>query len=103
MGSEWNMYAKEIGNNLNAISEAMLKEIGQVIGTIKPIYISESGVGGFGILYGNIFGMILAHILLAIIAISAIVGFFVIVVWLFGRRKKKMDPHEKWLKTGKID
>ena len=85
----------------------MLKEIGDAIGTIRTIYFSESSVGGYGILFGNTPGMILAYILLAVVGIFALIGLFVtlkalIKLILFGR-KKKMTPEEKWLKTGRID
>lgn len=103
MGTGWEALERELENDLSAISEAILKEIGQAIGTIRPVYFSESSVGGYGILFGNTFGMILAHILLVLIGISDIVGFIVIIKWLFTHKKMKMTPGEKWLKTGRID
>lgn len=103
MGNELDAITKELERELSKISAGIMKEIGDAIGTIRPVHFSESGVGGYGILFGNIFGMILAYLLLIIVAISAIVGFFVIIKWIFGGKRRKMDPHERWLKTGKMD
>lgn len=90
---EWDMtkYLKEI-----------LEAVGIKLKTITPIYVNESGLGGYGIIFGNTFGMILAHILLIVIGILALIGLVVVIGWLFTRKKGKMDPHEKWLKTGKM-
>lgn len=103
MGNEFEMLERELERTFNSISAEIIKEVGNAIGTIRPVHFSESGVGGYGILFGNVFGMILAYLLLIIVAISAIVGFIVILKWIFGGKGRKMDPHEKWLKTGKMD
>lgn len=100
MGKDWDILTEKFVTSI-------LEEIGKKIGTIKPIYFSQSSVGGYGILFGNTFGMILAHIFLAIIGVFSIIGIFVTIKTLIKRilfgRKKKMTPEEKWLKTGRID
>lgn len=99
MGAEWEKLAEEFITSI-------LEEIGKEIGTIRPIFFSQSSVGGYGILFGNTKGMILAYILLTAIGIFSIIGIFITIkslikLILFGR-KKKMTPEEKWLKTGKL-
>lgn len=81
----------------------ILESAGIRLKTISGLYFNQSGIGGFGIVFGNTFGMILAHILLILFTICAIVGLIVIVGGIRSWRKNhKMDPHEKWLKTGKM-
>lgn len=80
-----------------------LEQAGIRIKTFMPIYVNEVELGGFGIIFGNMFGMILAHILLLLFTICALIGFITIIGGIISRKKKhKMDPHEKWLKTGKM-
>lgn len=84
------------------IFKQILAEAGIKLKTIMPIYLSKSGIGGYGIVFGNTFGMILAHILLIVIGILALIGLIVVIGWLITKKKNKMDPHERWLKTGKM-
>lgn len=59
--------------------------------------------GVIGFFWNNTLGGILAYVLCILIMILSIVGAFTILKWLVGGKKRKMDPHEKWLKTGKMD
>lgn len=77
-----------------------LKTIGIKISTLKALYLNEGGIGGFGIVFGNTFGMIIAHILLVLTILLAVIGLITVITWIAGRKKRKMDPHERWLKTG---
>lgn len=100
------LFGEEMGSEINEWVMEIIKEIGEKIGTIQPIYFSKYDVGGYGILFGNTTGMILAYILLAVVGIFTLIGVFVtlkalIKLILFGR-KKKMTPEEQWLKTGKF-
>lgn len=58
--------------------------------------------GGIGIFYNSTFGGIIAWILFFAICICTIVGAVTIIKWIVKGRKRPMDPHEKWLKTGKM-
>lgn len=84
-----------------ATLKTVLAGMGLRLQTIMPVYINETGLGGYGIIFGNVFGMILAHLLLITVALLSVIGLITVLRWLF-TRKKKMDPHEKWLKTGKM-
>lgn len=107
MEAGWGALVREFENEINDIAAEVAKEIGDMIGTIRLAYISESNVGGYGILYGNFWGMVLAHILLIVIGIFAIIGAYTVIKallkLLFFGRKKSMSSQEKWLKTGRID
>jgi uncharacterized membrane protein len=57
--------------------------------------------GTIGLFYETTWGGILAYSIFAIVCVLAIIGLFTIIKALF-HRKKKEDPGEKWLRTGKF-
>lgn len=59
--------------------------------------------GTIGFVYYSIGGWFLAHILFFAMVILSIVGAITTIKWLCNRKNRKMDPHEKWLRTGKMD
>lgn len=59
--------------------------------------------GGIGIFYDNTWGGVLAYIIFGVFCILAIIGLITIISFFFSRKgKKKMNSHEKWMKTGKL-
>jgi len=58
--------------------------------------------GVIGLFWDTTPGGILAFLTFTAIMIFAIIGLITVIKWLFGRKSRKMDPHEKWLKTGKM-
>lgn len=58
--------------------------------------------GVIGLFWNTTLGGILSFLVFATIVILAIIGLITIVKWFSGRKSRKMDPHEKWLKTGKM-
>lgn len=58
--------------------------------------------GVIGLFWDNTPGGILAFLLFALVAVFTIIGFITVLKWFFTRKSRKMDPHEKWLKTGKM-
>lgn len=58
--------------------------------------------GVIGIFYDNTWSGVLAYIIVIALAIFAAIGIIATLKFLFFRRKKKMTPHEKWMKTGKM-
>lgn len=60
--------------------------------------------GAIGIFYESTWSGVLAYALLAIVAILAVIGLLTVISWIITipkRKKDKMSPSEKWLKTGK--
>ncbi len=59
--------------------------------------------GGIGLFYNDTWGGLLAYAIFGILCILAIIGLITTITFLFSRKgKKKMNSHEKWLKTGKL-
>ena len=57
--------------------------------------------GVIGLFYNNMWTGLLAHVIAIALVIFALIGALTTLKFLFFR-KKKMTPHEKWLKTGKM-
>lgn len=57
--------------------------------------------GVIGLFYDNTWMGLLAHVIVFALVFFALIGVIATLKFLFFR-KKKMSPHEKWLKTGKM-
>lgn len=58
--------------------------------------------GVIGLFYDSTWGGVLAFIIVAVVALLAVIGLFSVLRFIFGGRKPKETPHEKWLRTGKM-
>ncbi len=58
--------------------------------------------GGVGFYYDSTLGGILTFIVVGLICLFAIIGVITTIKFLFFGRRKKEDPHQKWLRTGKM-
>lgn len=59
--------------------------------------------GAIGFFYNTTLGALLAYLIIGLVILFAVIGFFATIKWLiFGRHKKKKSYGEQWLKTGKI-
>lgn len=59
--------------------------------------------GAIGLFYDSTWGGVLAYIIFAIICLLAVIGLITVIGWIFGKKgKKKMNAHDKWIKTGKM-
>lgn len=58
--------------------------------------------GIIGIAYETKLQGVLAYAILIFIGLFAIIGIISTIKFIFFGRKKKEDPHQKWLKTGKM-
>ena len=58
--------------------------------------------GIIGIAYESTLDGILAYIIFGLICLFAVIGVISTIKFIFFGRKKKADPHQKWLKTGKM-
>lgn len=61
------------------------------------------GVGVVGWAYYNMTGYLLARILFFGMVLLSVIGLVTVVKFLFGGRKKKETPGEKWMRTGRMD
>lgn len=59
--------------------------------------------GVIGIFWDSTPAGMLAYLIFGLTIFFAIIGILAILKKLLFGRKKKMDPHEKWLKTGRMD
>lgn len=61
--------------------------------------------GGIGLYYNTTLEGLLTYLVFGLFCLFAIIGIVVVVKFiaslLFGTKKEK-DPHQKWLKTGKM-
>lgn len=57
--------------------------------------------GAIGLFYDNTLSGILAYLIFALVCVLTVIGLFTVLKWMFTRKKKKKDPGEEWLKTGK--
>lgn len=61
--------------------------------------------GGIGMYYNTTWGGVLTYLVFGLICLFTIIGVITtlkfIVSLLFGKKKKE-DPHQKWLRTGKM-
>lgn len=58
--------------------------------------------GGIGFYYDSTLGGVITYIIVGLLVLFAVIGFIATLKCLFFSRKKKQDPGEKWLKTGKF-
>lgn len=58
--------------------------------------------GIIGIAYESTFDGVLAYIIFGLICLFAVIGVISTIKFIFFGRKKKEDPHQKWLRTGKM-
>ncbi len=58
--------------------------------------------GGVGFYYDTTLGGILTFIVVGLICLFTVIGIIATIKFLFFGRKKKEDPHQKWLRTGKM-
>lgn len=58
--------------------------------------------GIIGIAYESTFDGVLAYIIFGLICLFAVIGVINTIKFIFFGRKKKEDPHQKWLRTGKM-
>lgn len=61
--------------------------------------------GGIGIYYNSTWEGLLTYLIFGLFCLFAIIGIVVVIKFiismLFGDKKEK-DPHQRWLKTGKM-
>lgn len=61
--------------------------------------------GGIGFYYDSTWGGVLTYLVVGLICLFAIIGVICTLKFIFSKifgRKKKEDPHQKWLRTGKM-
>ncbi len=58
--------------------------------------------GGVGFYYESTLGGVLTFIVVGLICLFTVIGIIATIKFLFFGRKKKEDPHQKWLRTGKM-
>jgi hypothetical protein len=58
--------------------------------------------GAIGIFYNDTWSGVLAYAIFALVALFAVIGFFSVLKFIFFRKKDKMTPGQKWMKTGKF-
>ncbi len=58
--------------------------------------------GGVGFYYDTTLGGILTFIVVGLICLFTVIGIIATIKFLFIGRKKKEDPNQKWLRTGKM-
>lgn len=60
--------------------------------------------GGIGIYYNSTLGGVLTYLVFGLFCLFAVIGVAVTLKFIFSMifRKKKEDPHQKWLRTGKM-
>lgn len=58
--------------------------------------------GAIGLYYDSTWGGVLTYIIFGLFIIFAVIGLFTVVKWIFSGKKKKKDPGQEWLKTGKF-
>ena len=60
--------------------------------------------GGIGMYYNSTWGGLITYLIFGLICLFAIIGIIVtlkFITSMFFGKKKKEDPHQKWLRTGK--
>lgn len=58
--------------------------------------------GIIGIAYKSTLDGVLAYIIFGLVCLFAVIGVISTIKFIFFGRKKKEDPHQKWLRTGKM-
>ncbi len=58
--------------------------------------------GIIGIAYESTLDGVLAYIIFGLICLFTVIGVISTIKFIFFGRKKKEDPHQKWLRTGKM-
>ena len=62
--------------------------------------------GGIGMYYNSTWEGLVTYLIFGLFCLFAIIGIIVVVKFvvslLFGGKKEKEDPHQKWLRTGKM-
>ena len=58
--------------------------------------------GIIGIAYESTLDGVLAYITFGLICLFAVIGIISTIKFIFFGRKKKEDPHQKWLRIGKM-
>ena len=58
--------------------------------------------GIIGIAYESTLDGVLAYLVFGLICLFAVIGVIATIKFIFFGRKKQEDPHQKWLRTGKM-
>lgn len=64
--------------------------------------------GGIGLYYDSVLTGLLAYLIFGLFCLFAIIGIITVIKFIISKRTEKKkekdeeDPHQKWLKTGKM-
>ena len=58
--------------------------------------------GVIGLFYESTWEGVLAYLIFGLFCIFAVIGLVTVFKWIFSGKSKKEDPHQKWLRTGKM-